>query len=195
MAIAARRSISLSSLRRWAEASMDLTMAPPPFLIASHRKQILGNHTPAHVALKSKLSFIGGSPHGEGMLQGADGGFTAGPPAQRSPEPALLLLLRSRGRESTARRQRHLLHPQGLRLALVLGGEKTAVAGSHLRRLPEAGLMLFEGWHPGRVIGRIALENLVAAHDAVFHLVNAHQPTKLVGLVRFAFANDFGVRF
>src|SRR6266581_663694 len=195
MAIAARRSISPSSLRRWAVASMDLTMAPPPFLIASHRKQILGNHTPAHVALKSKLSFIGGSPHGEGMLQGADGGFTTGPPAQRSPEPALLLLLRSRGRESPARRQRHLFYSKSMRLLLVGGREKTAVAGGHRGCLPEAGLMLLEGWHPGRAVGRIALENLVAAHDAVFHLVNPHQPTKLVGLVRFAFANDFGVRF
>src|SRR6267378_4005917 len=195
MAIAARRSISLSSLRRWAEASMDLTMAPPPFLIASDRKQILGNHTPAHVALKSKLSFISGSPHGEGMLQGADGGFTAGPPAQRSPEPALLLLLRSRGRESPAGRQRHLFYPKSMRLLLVGGRKETAVASSHLRRSPEASLMLLEGRHPGRRIGRIARENLVAAYDAVFHLVNAHQPTKLVGLMRFPFANDFGVRF
>jgi len=39
------------------------------------------------------LFSIGGSAHREGMLQGADGGFTAGPPAQRSSEPALLLLL------------------------------------------------------------------------------------------------------
>src|SRR5229473_7611514 len=195
MAIAARRSISLSSLRRWAVASMDLTMAPPPFLIASHRKQILGNHTPAHVALKSELSFIGGSLHGEGMLQGADGGFTAGPPAQRSPEPALLLLLRSRGRESPAGRQRHLFYPKSMRLLLVCGRKETAVAGGHRRCLPEARLMLLEGRHPGRRIGRIARENLVAAYDAVFHLVNAHQPTKLVGLMRFPFANDFGVRF
>src|SRR5713226_6717341 len=126
MAISARRSISPSSLRRWAVASTDLAMAPPTFLIASNGKQILGNYTPAHVALKSRLSFVGGSPHRKGMLQGADGGFTPGPPAQRSSEPTLLLLLGSRGRESSARRQRHLLHPQGLRLALVLSREKTA---------------------------------------------------------------------
>src|SRR5260370_17810669 len=195
MAIAARRSISLSSLRRWAVASMDLTMAPPPFLIASDRKQILGNHTPAHVALKSKLSFIGGSPHGERMLQGADGGFTAGPPAQRSPEPALLLLLRSRARESPAGRQRHLFYPESMRLLLVGGRKETAAAGGHRWCLPEACLMLLESRDPGRRIGRITGENLVAAHDAVFHLVNAHQPTKLVRLVGFAFANDFGVRF
>src|SRR6266852_684168 len=195
MAISARRSISPSILRRWAVRSTDLAMVPLTRLKASNGKQVLGNHTPAHVALKSRLSFIGGSSHREGMLQGADGGFTTGPPAQRSPEPALLLLLRSRGRESSARRQRHLLHPQGLRLALVLSREKTAVAGGHLWRLPEAGLMLLEGWLPGRAIGRIALENLVAAHDAVFHLVNPHQPTKLVRLMRFPFAYDFGVRF
>src|SRR2546427_1866863 len=155
MAIAARRSISPSSLRRCAVPSTDLAMVPLTGLKASHGKQVLGNHTPAHVALKSKLSFIGGSSHGEGMLQGADGGFTTGPPAQRSPEPALLLLLRSRGRESPARRQRHLFDSKSMRLLLVDGRKKTAVAGGHLRRLPEAGLMLFEGWHPGRGIGRI----------------------------------------
>src|SRR6266853_1503847 len=93
MAIAARRSISPSSLRRWAVPSTDLVMVPLTRLKASNGKQVLGNHTPAHVALKSRLSFIGGSSHREGMLQGADGGFTTGPPAQRSPEPALLLLL------------------------------------------------------------------------------------------------------
>src|SRR5664279_3613119 len=134
MAISAKRAISPSSLRRWAVASTDLTMAPPTRLIASDGKQILGNHTPAHVALKSRLSFVGGSPHREGMLQGADGGFTAGPPTQRSPEPALLLLLGSLGRQASARRQRHLLHSEGLRLPLVLGGKESPVAGGHLRR-------------------------------------------------------------
>src|SRR5438445_7880740 len=168
MATSAKRSISPSSLRRGAEASTDLAMAPPTLLIASDGKQILSNHTPAHVALKSKLSFIGGSPHGEGMLQGADGGFTAGPPAQRSPEPALLLLLRSRGRESPAGRQRHLFYPQSMRLLLVGGRKETAVASSHLRRSPEASLMLLEGRHPGRRIGRIARENFVAACESVF---------------------------
>src|ERR1039457_6317364 len=109
MAISAKRAISPSSLRRWAVASTDLTMAPPTRLIASDGKQILGNHTPAHVALKSRLSFVGGSPHREGMLQGADGGFTAGPPTQRSPEPALLLLLGSLGRQASAR---HCIAPR-----------------------------------------------------------------------------------
>ena len=55
--------------------------------------------------------------------------------------------------------------------------------------------MLLESRYPGRRVGRIARQNLVATHDTVFHLVNPHQPTKLVGLMRFAFANDFGVRF
>src|SRR5260370_39120634 len=163
MAIAARRSISPSSLRRWAVASMDLTMAPPPFLIASHRKQILGNHTPAHVALKSKLSFIGGSPHGERMLQGADGGFTAGPPAQRSPEPALLLLLRSRGRESPAGRQRHLFYPKSMRLLLVGGRKQTAGAGGQRCCLPAACLLLSESRHPARPIRPITCQNFAPA--------------------------------
>ena len=55
--------------------------------------------------------------------------------------------------------------------------------------------MLLERRHPSRGIGRIAGENLVTTHDTVFHLVNPHQPTKLVGLMRFAFADDFGVGF
>src|SRR5713226_7341641 len=93
IAISARRAISPSSLRRWAAESADLAMAHPALLITSDGKQILGNHTPAHVALKSRVSFVRGSQHREGMLQGADGSFTAGSPAQRSPEPSLLLLL------------------------------------------------------------------------------------------------------
>jgi hypothetical protein len=63
------------------------------------------------------------------------------------------------------------------------------------RRSPEARLMLLEGRHPSRGIRRIALQNLVTAHDAVFHLVNAHQPTKLVGLVRFSSADHLSVWF
>src|SRR6266550_4347942 len=122
--------------------------APPALLIASDGKQILGNHTPAHVALKSRISFVPGSQHREGMFQRTNGSFTAGTPAQRSPEPALLLLLGPLDRETSARRQRHLLYPQVLRLTLVLGGEKTAVGGGDLRRSPEARLMLLEGRHP-----------------------------------------------
>src|SRR5712691_8233135 len=167
MAISARRSISASSLRRWAVASTDLAMVPPTRLKASDGKQILGNHTPAHVTLKSRLSFISHSPHGKRMLQGTDGGFQARSPAQRAPEPALLLVLGPLGREPSAPRQRHLLHSQGLGLPLVLSGEKTSVAGGHLRRSPEARLMLLEGRHPGRGIVRVAGEHLVPAHDAV----------------------------
>src|SRR6516165_10260098 len=110
MAISARRAISFSSLRRWAADSTCLIMVPPARLIASDGKQILGNHTPAHVALKSRISFVTGSQHRKRMLQGADGSFTAGTPAQRSPEPALLLLLGPLGRETSARRQRHFFH-------------------------------------------------------------------------------------
>src|SRR6267143_122718 len=189
MAISARRAISPSSWRRWAAASTDLAMAPPALLIASDGKQILGNHTPAHVALKPRISFVPGSQHRKGMFQRANGGFTAGTPAQRSSEPALLLLLGPLDGEPSAPRQRHFLYPQILRRTLVFGGEKTSVGGGHLRRLPEASLMLLEGRHPSCGIGRVAGQNLVAAHDAVFHLVNAHQPTKLVGLVRFPFSN------
>jgi hypothetical protein len=85
--------------------------------------------------------------------------------------------------------------PRACASSSVLGGKETAVAGSQLRRSPEASLMLLQRRYPGRRIGRIARENLVATHDTVFHLVNPHQPTKLVGLMRFPFANDFGVVF
>src|SRR6266851_4088101 len=168
-------------------------MVPPTLLMASDGKKILGNHTPTYVALESMHSFIGGSPHGKGMLQSADGGFHPGPPAQPSPKPALLLLLGPLRRKPSARRQRHLLYSQGFGLALVLGREKPAIAGRHRRHSPEARLMLLQGRHPGRAIVRIAPQNLVTAHDAVFHLVDPHQPTKLVGLIRFAVADDYGV--
>jgi hypothetical protein len=55
--------------------------------------------------------------------------------------------------------------------------------------------MLFQGWHPGGGIVRITFQNLVAAHHAVFHFINAHQPTKLIRLVRFPFTNDLGMGF
>src|SRR5260370_2554000 len=100
-------------------------MTPPTFLIASDGKQILGNHTPAHVALKSLPSFVGGSPHGKGMLQSADGGFNPGPPAQPSPKPALLLLLGPLRREPSPRWQRYLLHSPIFRLPLVLAANKS----------------------------------------------------------------------
>src|SRR5437016_5377734 len=168
-------------------------MVPPTLLIASDGNKILGYHTPTHIAFESKSSFIGRSRHREGVFQGADGGFDAGPPAQPAAEPAPLLLLGPLRREPSPRRQRHLLHSQGFCLALVLRGEKSAVTGGHLRGSPEVGLMLLQRRHPRRGIGRIAGENLVAAHHAVFHLVDPHQPTKLVGLMGFAFADDFRV--
>src|SRR5258708_39751186 len=101
----------------------------------------LERHITAHVTLESLPSFIGGSPHGKGMLQSANGGFNPGPPAQPAPKPALLLLLGPLCREPSARWQGHLLYSQGLRLLLVFGGKKSAVAARHLRRLPEARLM------------------------------------------------------
>src|SRR5260370_29403404 len=119
----------------------------------------LERHITAHVALESMPSLIGGSPHGKGMLQSADGGFNPRPPAQPTAKPALFLLLCPLGREPSARWRCHRLHSQGFRLPLVVGGKKSAVAARHLPRLPEARLMLLEGRHPRRAIGRIAREN------------------------------------
>jgi hypothetical protein len=56
-------------------------------------------------------------------------------------------------------------------------------------------LVVLDGWQPRVRVCRVPFQNLITAHDAILHFVDAHQPSKLVGLVRFPFANNFGVRF
>jgi hypothetical protein len=61
-------------------------MAFPLFLFSAllptgDGEQILRDHTPAHIAFESTLSFIKGASHREGMFQMADGGFDSGTPA------------------------------------------------------------------------------------------------------------------
>src|SRR2546429_9954619 len=63
-------------------------------------EQILGDHAPAHVALKSMLSLVSSSPHRKRMLQGADGRFTASSPAQSSFEPTLFVPFRALPRQT-----------------------------------------------------------------------------------------------
>src|SRR2546430_856130 len=121
--------------------------------------------------------------------------FPASSPAQSSFEPTLFLPFRALPRQTPTRRQRHLLDSPGLRLALVLGGKKSAIGRSHLRKVPKASLMLVECRHPGVGVCRIALQNFITAHDAMLHFVEAHQPAKLVRLMRFPFADHLRMRF
>src|SRR5437870_11772121 len=86
------------------------------------------------------LSLVSSSPHRKRMLQGADGRFTASSPAQSSFEPTLFVPFRALPRQTPTRRQRHLLDSPGLGLALVLGGKKSAIGRSHLRKVPKASL-------------------------------------------------------
>src|SRR5258708_24076904 len=104
-AMSARCRISSTSLRRWAEDSVDLLMAFPLFLFSEllptgDGEQILRDHTPAHIAFESTLSFIKSASHGEGMCQMPDGRFDPGTPAHGALEPAMLLLLRALTRHS-----------------------------------------------------------------------------------------------
>src|SRR5207249_8134565 len=92
----------------------------------------------------------------------------------------LFLPFRALPRQTPTRRQRHLLDSPGLGLALVLGGKKSAIGRSHLRKVPKASLMLVECRHPGVGVCRIALQNFITAHEAMLHFVEAHQPAKLV---------------
>src|ERR1700745_3584317 len=146
--MSARRRISSSSLRRWAEESVDLLMVCPlllfsAFLPAGDGEQILGDHAPAHIAFKSMLSFIKRARHGEGMFQMADGGFDSGTPAQSTLEPALLLVLGALARQASPCWQSHVLHSQLFRLAFILSGKETAVRSGQVGCSAEVRLMLF----------------------------------------------------
>src|SRR6516162_1805286 len=199
MATSARRSISLSSLRRRAENStafdiLLLLRFSLALLVTRNRKQILRDHAPAHITLESRLSLIAGSPHRERIFQMADGPFTAGAPAQGSLKPTFFLPFCALVRQTPPRRQGHLLDSQSLRLLLVLGGEKSAVRGGHLRSTPKASSVVLDGWQPRVRVGCVSFQNFVTAHDAIFHFVDAHQPTKLVGLMRLSLADHLRMR-
>src|SRR5207244_11245305 len=76
-----------------------------------------------------------------------------------------------------------------------LAEKKSAISRSHLRKVPKASLMLVECRHPGLGVCRIALQNFITAHEAMLHFVEAHQPAKLVRLMRFPFADHLRMRF
>src|SRR6516165_9132042 len=144
MATWARRSISRSSWRRWPGESTRRGMASPLHPPPGNRKQILRNNAPPHIALESGLAFVGCSPHRKRMLQCADGSFNTRPPAQRPPEPALLLPHGARLRQTPPPRQGHLLHPVHLSFALV-GRRKKPRSAVASRRPPEQSFVLLQG--------------------------------------------------
>jgi hypothetical protein len=55
--------------------------------------------------------------------------------------------------------------------------------------------MLLERRHPSRAIGWIADENLVAAHDAVFHLVNGKRQQLQVVMITSPVDSVSPIRF
>jgi len=123
-----------------------------------------------------------------------DGGFFPRPPVQRPLEPTFLLVLGTCLRQAPTRRQGYLLHSQILGLALVLRREKSAVRRGQGGSLPEHILMLFQGGQERIRVRRIPLQNFVTAHDPVLYFVNAHQPTKLVRLMRLPLADHLRMR-
>src|SRR6202007_3359852 len=186
MATSARSWISLSSFCRRAEVVACCILALQP---TSNRKQIFCDHAPAHITLESGITFIGGSLHRERIFQMADGGLTAGAPAQGSLKPTFSLPLGALLRQAPACRQSHFVDSQSLRFPLVLGGEKSAVRGGHLRSSPKAIFVVLHGRQPRLRVRRVPFQNLVTAHDPVFHFVDSHQPTKLIRLMRFPLAD------
>ena len=124
----------------------------------------------------------------------ADGALTASAPAQGSLESTFFLPFRALLRQAPARRQRHFLYAQALCLPFVLGGEKSAVCSGHPRSFPKASFVVLDGGQPRVRVSRVPLQNLVAAHDPVFHFIDSHQPTKLVRLMRFSLADHLRMR-
>jgi hypothetical protein len=55
--------------------------------------------------------------------------------------------------------------------------------------------MLFQGRHPGRGIVRIADENLVTAHDPIFHLVDGKRQQLQVVMITSPVDSASPIRF
>src|SRR6516225_5306294 len=195
MATSASRSIWRSSRRRWLGDSARRGMVSPLHPPSGDRKQVLRKDAPSYVALESRLAFVSGPRHPKGVLQVAEGGFNTRSPAQRPPEPALLLPLGARRRQTPSRRQGYLLHPLRLRFPLVRRRKEPSVPGGQPRRLPEQSFVLLEGGNPSLGIRPVALLHLKAAHHTMLHFIDPHQPPQLGRLVGFPFADDLGVFF
>src|SRR5215472_12214829 len=119
------------------------------------------------------------------MLQGAEGGFTACPPLQQASEPALLLPLGALLRQTSPRRQPHLLHSHLFRLPLMLRREETPIPRRPLRPLAETPSGVFHGGHQRVRVGRVARQHFILTDHPLFYFIDPHPPAKLVGLRRF----------
>ena len=63
------------------------------------------------------------------------------------------------------------------------------------RRPAKEGNMVLERRCPLLLVGAVARGHFIAADDAVFDLIDAHQTSKLVGFMRLAFADHHAVGF
>ena len=84
--------------------------------------------------------------------------------------------------------------PSFFRLPLIVRREESPVGGGHLGRLSEMLRVFVERRHPLRLVGGIAICDVVVANDAVFNLINTDQSSKLRRLGRLPFA-DHGCMF
>src|SRR6185369_12192350 len=114
-------------------------------------------------------------------------------PALAATKPTLLLPERALFGKPAAPGQDHALDAHFLSQLLIGAAPKAAVRRGQMRRLAKNVLVRFQGGLPLLLVGRIAYGNFVSADNAVFDLINADQAPKLIGLVRFAFANHYAV--
>ncbi len=143
--------------------------------------------TISNVSLESAVTFVSGAEHSKAMLESGDPGLDTAAPFERSAKPALLLQLDPLFR-STWSWQRDSFDTEFFRLLLIVRREKSPVGCRHLGRLTELLRVFVERRHPLRLVSGIAICDVVVADDAVFHLVDADQSSKLrrLGCLPFA---------
>ena len=155
---------------------------------ASDMRFWLITHHPT-LTLESSVALVGGAKHSEAVLEGADAGLDAPAPLEGSTEPALFLNLGSFFRGSSSSRQHHFLYTEIYGLAFIVCRKESAVSGRHLRRTSELFFVLLQRGHPLSLVRRIACGNFVVANNAVLHLINSHESSKLGRLPCFAFSD------
>ena len=162
---------------------------------STHRHKIMSDDAPANVSFKSDLTLVKGSLHAEAVFERAHTCFNACSPALATPKPALFLSRCPAGAETTAGRQNHLFYSQlGGRL-FVGAVPEASVSSSQSGCLAEELHMGLQCRCPLVLIAEVARGHRIIADKAVFDFVNAHQASKFIGLVSFALANDYAVRF
>jgi len=93
-----------------------------------------------------------------------------------------------------SRGQHHLLNAHLCGHLFIGRAPVTAIGGRQARGSLKKPEVMLQGRSPLVLVGRVADRHFVSAHDAVFHFVDAHQATELIGLMRLAFADDYRVR-